>query len=325
MPLAALTHPIGAAAPLSVVAWHLLSRERRALRFLLPLLAGILVAFLPWLAYILLDPHSFVAQFGAQVIRKKSLHRTVQDFRAAPFFQPIAQYAFQGGRLRDVVWVLALWLFGMTGLGDALRSKHDTDGPARRCLLLLFLCQAAIFAVVLWAGEMWYTIYVIPITAIGLCHLLHNGLSVGTVGWRRTVLSSLALLCVGGFVLSNLQHTLRLNRAGDDYAGWSYEIGAKIPPGSRVLLSIIPDPYFGLMARSDLSLREFMPDPLSRDILWQYMSQADYVIVGNGFQSPSATVEKFLQSNGTLVDTVGKADNGYFARIYRVTQPRFFP
>ncbi len=326
--LAALTHPIGAAAPIAVVAWHLLSRERRAPRFLLPLLAGILIAFLPWLAYIALDPQSFVAQFGSQLVRKKSLHRTVQDFRAAPFFQPIGQYAFQGGRLRDVVWVLALWLFGLVGLGDALRSKHDHDSPARHCLLLLFLCQAVILAVVLWAGEMFYTIYIIPITAIGLCHLLKNGPLAGSAGWRRTILGSVALLCIGGFVLSNLQHTLRINRVEGDYTGWSNQISARIPPGSTVLLSVIPDPYFVLMARPDLNLREFVPEkfPIDHDIIWDYMSQADYVIVGAGFQSPSARVEGFLRAKGTLIDMVrSKGDNGYFARIYRVTQPRFSP
>jgi hypothetical protein len=55
------------------------------------------------------------------------------------------------------------------------------------------------------------------------------------------------------------------------------------------------------------------------------MSQMDYVIVGLGFRAPTIAVEEFLRQNGTLVDTVGDADRGYFARIYKVNKPIVIP
>jgi hypothetical protein len=329
--LAGLTHPVGAVAAISVVIWRLLSRETRTPRVLLPLLIGILLPFLPWLAYIALDPPSFVAQFGGQLARKSVGHVSVA-FLPTSFFRLIAQYAFEDGRLIDVVWVLPLLFFGMAGLRDTELRLRPNDSPERRSLLLLCGCQVLTIAVVLLNSEFWYTLYIIPITAIGLCHLLNNGRSFASLGWARIALTSVVLVWIGGFLCSNLQHALRLNylenvvyRSETDYGGWSSETGRKIPPGSRVLLSIIPDPYFGLKIRNDLSFREYLPEmiPVNHDIYWRYMSQADYVIVGSGLRSPSNTVEEFLRSNGTLIDTVGRTDKGYFAQIYRINGSSF--
>jgi hypothetical protein len=329
--LAALTHPVGAVAPVSVVVWRLLSRERRSLRSLVPLLVGILLPFLPWLCYILLDPRSFIAQFGGQLARK-SAGRASMYFLAGSFFQLIAQYAFENGRVTDVVWVTPLLFAGMAGLRDTELTLRPNDCPARRSLLLLYGCQALTIAVILWNSEFWYTIYIIPITAIGLCHLLNNGRSLASLGWARIVLTSAVLLWIGGFLYSNLQHATRLNhlqnvvyRSETDYTDWSSEISSKIPPGSKLLLSIIPDPYFGLMGRSDLTIREFLPEnvPINHDTHWRYMSQADYVIVGVRFGLPNDAVKEFLRSNCTLIDTVGRTGEGYFARIYRVNKPSF--
>jgi 4-amino-4-deoxy-L-arabinose transferase-like glycosyltransferase len=331
---ATLTHPVGAVAVVSVVAWRLLWRETRTLPSVSPLIAGIAVACLPWLAYIALDPTSFVAQFGGQLVRKSAGHASVAGFFATSFLRLIAQYTFEHGRLIDAVWALPLWFVGMMGLGDSEVSLRADDSPVRRSLILLYGCQALIIAAVLLSsGEMWYTLYVIPITAIGVCHLLRNGCRAKSIG-LRTVLTWLIFFWVGGFLLSNLQHVSKLNyldnvanRSETNYWDWSSAISNKIPPGSRLLLSIIPDPYFGLRTRSDLSFRECLPDriPIDHNAYWNYMSQTDYVIVGLGFRAPTIAVEEFLRQNGTLVDTVGDADRGYFARIYKVNKPIVIP
>jgi hypothetical protein len=86
---------------------------------------------------------------------------------------------------------------------------------------------------------------------------------------------------------------------------------------------VIPDPYFGLSSRSDLSLRESLPNRfgVDHDAYWKYMSEAGYLVLGTGFRSPSTDAEEFVKSNAVLVYTVGKNDGiGYFARIYRVNK-----
>jgi hypothetical protein len=79
------------------------------------------------------------------------------------------------------------------------------------------------------------------------------------------------------------------------------------------------------MGRSDLTIREFLPEnvPINHDTHWRYMSQADYVIVGVRFGLPNDAVKEFLRSNCTLIGTVGRTGEGYFARIYRVNKPSF--
>jgi 4-amino-4-deoxy-L-arabinose transferase-like glycosyltransferase len=330
--LAALSHPMGAAAPASVTVSYLFSQETRTRRSLLPLFAGILIPFLPWLAYILLDPGSFIAQFGGVLERKISQYNS-PHFLLDSYFRYMGQYVLAYVRLNDIIWVLPLWFAGMVGLADSAELALDSkDRPARRCLLLLFGCQALTSAVMLWHPESWYIIYVIPITAIGLCHLLAKAALLRPPRWDRIAITSLVLVWVGGFVWINLQYALRLNAiqhaADTDYTAWSAKISSKIPQGSKLLLSIIPDPYFGLMGRSDLSFREFLPErvPINHDTYWHYLSQADYIVVGVGLGSPSPTIEGFVGSNATLIDTVGEdVRKGYTGRVYRVNKPNFLP
>ena len=324
--LAALTHPVGVVAPAAVVLWRLLFREGRTTRSLVLLLAGIALPLLPWLAYIGLDSRTFTYQFGRQLALKSTPHGH-NIFLLRSFVHLVGQYAFEDGRLLDIVWAVPLWLMGLVGLGDTELMLRGKEAPERRSVVLLCICQALILSVILWSSELWYAVYAIPITAIGLCHLLNNCRSFVTVGWQRIVAACL-VFWVMAFVISNLQHTLRVRyvenvayKSETDYGRWCGEISGKLPSGSKVLLSVIPDPYFGLSARSDLTFREFLPEEVTHDISWAYMSEADYAIVGSGLRSPSPSVEKFIQSNGELTASIGTDEIGYMARIYRIKKP----
>jgi 4-amino-4-deoxy-L-arabinose transferase-like glycosyltransferase len=325
--IALLTHPAGIVAPIAVIAFYLLSAESRRLRSFVPLMAGILIPFLPWLIYISFAPRDFLAQFGGQLARKAKGHNLHDSF-VSFFFYLIGQYANDGGPITDILWVLPLWIVGLAGLGDAARLASSQDRSRARSLYLIYGSQILIIALILWSGQVWYIVYVIPITAIGVIHFLNNTLSPPR-GISGMALAFLVLCCVGGFVVMNLRHTARVNyrqnilyRPEFDYPQWSSEVSRKTPPGSTVLLCLTPDLYFGLKDRQDLTLREYLPPniPIGHDAYWSYLSQADYVIVGKGSQSPSADVEDFLRSKGTLIDTVGNEEHGYFARIYRVTR-----
>ncbi len=321
--LAALTHPVGVVAPAGVVLWRLFMREGRTTRSLVLLLAGIAVPLLPWLAYIGLDSRTFTYQFGRQLALKSAPHGH-NNFVLRSFFHLVGQYAFEDGRPIDIVWAIPVWFIGLVGLGDTELTLRGKEAPERQSVVLLCICQALILGVIVWSSELWYAVYAIPITAIGLCHLLNNYRSFAMPGWQRIAVACL-VFWVAAFVISNLQHTLRVRHLENvvynsetDYGRWCGEISRKLPAGSKVLLSIIPDPYFGLRARSDLIFREFLPEEVTHDLSWAYMSDADYAIVGSGLRSPSLSVEKFIQSNGDLTAVVGTDEVGYMARIYRI-------
>ena len=96
-------------------------------------------------------------------------------------------------------------------------------------------------------------------------------------------------------------------------------------PGSKVMLSIIPDPYLGLLNRSDLTFRELVIVPINQEQEWRYISEADYVITrpqGKDFVvSPSDTVLRFAQTKGRLVTVIGESpDQLYFAQVFKVAK-----
>ena len=233
------------------------------------------------------------------------------------------QYATHFGRLIEAIWAPPLLLLGMIGL--ALRGNASVfTRPQFRTLRLLLCCELLVAALVLWGGEMWYLVYLIPIAAIGISLLLRALVFRWPSDWGGIgVILAAVCLWLGGFVWVNVQHARSVQRSVADYNGFSAEVGRRIPPGSRVLLAITPDPYFVLRNRPDLVLREYVPDslPVAHDTYWHYLSKTDYIVIGKpnlfGF-----SVEEFVEANGMLLGTVGTPDAGYFARIYKVNRPR---
>jgi hypothetical protein len=105
------------------------------------------------------------------------------------------------------------------------------------------------------------------------------------------------------------------------------QVSALIPHGPKVLLSVIPDPYFSLPSRPDLQLREFLPEkiPVDQQKYSRYIGDADYIVVGAS-RFPSSVVADFASSQGRIVGTVGGASREtYGARIYRLPKGEFAP
>jgi len=329
--LAALTHPMGAVAPASVTLTYLWSPKTRKVRPLVFLFLGGLLTLLPWAAYIMLDPASFIGQMGLQFGKIARLSPgTVMSHLVVYMAQ---YYGVLGGMMVGGLLILPVWIAGLAGLVHSFRvAKRPESASLRQCLLLLCLCQGLLFALAMWARDIWYVLYFIPITAIGLILLVANGFASLSPGPVRTCCASLLTLLIAGYVYTNMNHTKRLEyfeneqyQSGTEYDSWCASISKEIPHGARIVLSVIPDPYFGLMGRSDLTLREFVPPgvPVSYPAYSSFLLQADYIVVGVGHGSPSPFVEQFVKSSGTLVGTVGKdlhSDYCYFARLYRVNK-----
>ena len=232
-----------------------------------------------------------------------------------------------------------VWVCGLGGLYLAARRRRE--------LLVLSATQLVILAAILWSKEIWYPVYLAPLTALGLGLLLAVeepwGLRKTSVpGWRRrnarplaqepwdlgkACLPCLALTVSVLFARGNVRHLVQINalqnkiyRKGTNYIAFCKDIAAVIPPGSRTLISVIPDPYLELAKRPDLALREFVPEgfPVDRGRYRSYLAASDYVVAGLP-GAPSVEVSEFLELNGELVATVGEDDGiGYYARIYKV-------
>ena len=252
--LAFLTHPIGAVAVVGVgAAWTQLGTvERRPV--LLRMLAGFSPPILAWLVYIVQDPGSFIAQFGSQLMRKAGRHPGT----LARLMENLVLNFGQWGLPQELMGLF--WACGLAGLFLAARRRRE--------LLVLSATQLVILAAILWSKEIWYPVYLAPLTALGLGLLLA---AEEPWGLRKAYLSGLALSVCILFARGNLRHLGQINalqnkiyQNGTNYLAFCKSISALIPPGSRTLISVIPDPYLELAKRPDLAIRELCP----RDSRW---------------------------------------------------------
>lgn len=308
--LAMLTHAIGLAAPLAVLPTSAIPAPRgKRATVILTMLAGLLVSLLPWAFYALQDPRSFLAQMGAQFARKGG----TQPFTATGFTHGVllsmGQYGWPLGLLAGLMWGV-----GLVGLFHAARL--------RKGLFVLPLCQILLLSP-LATGEIWYPVYAVPLTALGVTHIMRQTelrLSPGLF------VRALTLILVLSFARGNLIHLSSmqdaLDRPGTRYGAWCEQVAAFIPFHSRVLLSVIPDPYFGLLRRPDLDLKEFLPEriPIDEQRYSRFMGSADYIVVGPS-ALPSSVVSGFASSRGQLVAIVGTTSaQDYVARIYKISR-----
>lgn len=208
---------------------------------------------------------------------------------------------------------MPLWGLGLAGLCVA--------GIKRRSGWLLLLTQLGLFALVFRSQEMWYLVYLAPLTALGIAHLL--ALIRPKPLWR--LLPALLLLTpIVPFIRQNvdrIRHEEELAQSpAYDFHTWSQAVSAHIPPGSRVLVASSPDPTFTLLTRPDLTLRHFVPDgiPIDPDAYQRVLSQSDFIIVSS--QAPSEqTVQSFALKYGEIVATIGTSLlPGYRANIFRI-------
>jgi hypothetical protein len=160
----------------------------------------------------------------------------------------------------------------------------------------------------LHAQEMWYVVWFLPGSILGVAVLL-------AVTWdeRRRPGWRAAALAAGGvsaaFLAFNLVALSGLARAAaaDAEVAWEGELSRRIPPGSRVLLASVPDAYFALRERGDLELREFLPSgiPVDRDLYRRFIDDCDYWILGASNVSQEVTA--LALAHGQLVARIPAA------------------
>jgi hypothetical protein len=317
--LAVLTHPIGVVAMAVGFGWAVstlvsLHRGRDSTqgdetsggwpaRVLLPLALGMALGLLPWAWYASRDLHAFLAQIGGQLQRKGS---------RASILSCVSIEGSQWGM--DLRIVLGAWLAGVAGLGLI---------PNRRDWLPVILgAQILLTAVILKSCEIWYPVYVLPLTYIGF------GCAFNTLGnpqVKRWVVGIAVAAIALVFVQQNMSRvsTLRRQReafdAGAQYSSWCRAIGDFLPKNSEVLMDLLPTPYFGLASREDLALRLFPPAGFKTSVAdtASSLEEMDYVISGRSLANPQ--LRSFLLSHGQLVAEIGdRAGPGYYAAVIKV-------
>ncbi len=308
--LAAMTHPMVFFTPLLVITMVLLQPSSHKRRWLTCLISGLAFTALPWLIFILKDPASFIAQFGAQLARKSNRPATL--WFTNRFFREWQGIGIDGA-------TMVLW--GIAGIGFWTEPNRE-----RRCLWL-FVSYLLLLALMMWSHEMWYALYPLPLMSIGLVLTWTSLQRLQNVP-QRILLRILLAVLISYVAFNNIHRALdlyqtqvRQRKSVTDYHSWCAPIAELLTPGSLVMVSAIPDPSFCLMRRADLRLRQFMPDgvPLNQEAYEGTIRSADFIIVGRW--SPSEKISSYAFQHGTIIGTFGVENSeGYFAKVYQMNK-----
>jgi hypothetical protein len=295
---APLAHPLGLAATAAVVLWTLAPRRRAVA---LPLMAGLALPLLAWGLYIAQAPGDFAAQFAAQVARKTA---------AGPLWTRAAQLVGQYGGGKLGIMAAGMWLAGLAGLVAMARRSGR--------LGLLPLMQGLLLAGVLVGGEMWYTAYLAPLTALGMTELATLACRGG--GLLRRAAAAVAMLAMLAFMAGNIKQLYGryIETAGLNYTSWAMQVSAALPAG-RVLICGEPDPYFILRQRDDLVLSAFVAENYTVDeaSYRRFLESQDYLVIGPWVAGPQ--LREFVDRRCRPVTVVRQSGprQSYCATIYQ--------
>jgi 4-amino-4-deoxy-L-arabinose transferase-like glycosyltransferase len=238
---------------LGLLAWRLGMRGARPGALLL---AGFLLALVPWIAFVLQDPESFVGQMRRHQGRFELLslrwylgNLLHEHWRYAPWV---------GGAFRDpVLWPRpGLWLFaiGACAGNAALLSRVRRDASLGHALLLVAPPVMAVLMGLLVNQKRYpYTLLVLPFLSlqvgVGLSRIGSRGVQLPGVRW------ALGALCLASVLESGAAatRTVARARAATPYALATRAVTAVVPTGSRVL---IPHPLW--MALRDREARSLV-------------------------------------------------------------------
>jgi hypothetical protein len=337
--LAPLTHPMGIAFPAAIAAAGLASPPTRRSTTLAALAVGMAIPLCAYGLYAFQDVSAFKAQFGGALARKLGPGEEGGTPRTLQHSLALAVGQYSQGYFRYLL--AAGWAAGVAGLvAAAWRNRR---------LIALPVAQVLLAAGVVRSQEMWYPLYLVPLTAVGLVAIVWrqgNSRTTGRMPVERMgetpmlrgnatpmlrgnavslLTAALVAVLVAGNVKQSIRHDTLLNRTGaaaTNYWSWCQALSRHLPVGSRVLLCSIPDPYFGLLKRGDLDLREFVGEGFALDAAryHRHLSQCDYMILGSYIDGK--LLRQFVRDNCELVALVGtQLEGGYRAGVYRVKKP----
>lgn len=293
--LALTTHPMGGAAVAALFLTIVTdSSDTKRLRSFGHAAIGLGIALLPWLIYILQDPHSFLVQFWGQFIRKADRPNIGLGFLLVPF----DQYGNESVRR-----------LGLIAFAAALAGHLRAKGIASH----LFWWGLCSFVLASLSREMWYGPYLTPCLVIGL------PLAITAVR-KYTKYAVILVLFIWAYYLGdNLKVTYqnyKITSASTDYQAFCDDISKHIPRNSSVILSAIPDPYLGLADRPDLKIYHFIPGGVPADPLkyQERLSIVDFYVITE--QLSYTEVGQYARDNGDIFGVVGEPGNGYSAIIY---------
>lgn len=270
--LGLITHPLGAIAPLLVtilLLFNLSSWKKKTVELGVFLLPQIFIVSW-WLLSMKGSLDIFLTQYQLQLARKA---------QEAPFVLSIFQENFS--------WKLIFFIYICLTACLALQIKKLKKWGDIFILTGLVISST----ILIWGKEMWYLLYFQPFIVLAALSLVKNSQST-----LKMIFVMLALT----WAVLNLNLTFsQVNNS--NYYLFTQKIKESLPEGSIILLSSIPDPYFGLVDQKSFTLYEFPPVPIPFESYKKLLDQTDFMVVNI---IPDQTILNYVRQNTATSSTI---------------------
>jgi hypothetical protein len=192
--------------------------------------------------------------------------------------------------MQNPIWMLyagLLLLLPSLGIYTGIQKKQGE-------LIAVSVGSFVLFLIVTVAREQWYLLY-LPILPISVGALL-------VTPYPRVVLPILGFIFLihASWFWAGTGKALATIPYYDEYAA---KIADVIPQNANVILSVLPDPYFGLQKRSDLKLWE-TPNISNKEKLFSFLKTKDYAVVTH-FTNPY--FKEYVTNNAEKVTEITTA------------------
>jgi hypothetical protein len=169
----------------------------------------------------------------------------------------------------------------------------------------------SLFAI-LWGKEMWYLLYLQPFTALGVVLIFkHYQLSKKfphLFAYSLGVFFFLIHLLISISLISDVTVNAK------NYNLFATQITKQIPKNSKIFISSIPDPYFKLQVRTDLTLFEFPTVPVEDQQSIKLLNSSDYIVYNVAFNPLMLQYIKRNSAKKVVINNEG----GYSATIIKL-------
>jgi hypothetical protein len=193
----------------------------------------------------------------------------------------------EGNKLEVILAACCMLLTGIYGLHALQERKRNT------IIFLLNILGVWVFTGI--GKSVWYTVYLIPFLILASEEMISQKNTLWIKQATRILL--IFIICLNG--LSFL--TIYAQLGGDfyNYDRFSQKIEAKISDNSVIFLSTIPELYYGLHDRSNITLIEYPALGSDKKVYVGALNKSDYIVYNGTYNSAlfGDLLEEYIKVN----------------------------
>lgn len=282
-------------APLFIYHAYLFLVRKYGYEPLLAFIGGVVTPLLGWFIYLGSDIYYAYIQYKLAVGRMQGIDSWFMFY-----------FAYQ-----NVLAYVHYWVYFIV----SVFFLYFTAFVAQKKQILLTLLVLFGWLVPIFASQHWYAVYIVAFAYLCLGVMFYEAHYLK----QRTYVRIATRLTIALLFLLNMFSNLMLigQSKNYDYELFSAKVVEQIERDKVVLLSSIPDVYYGLKQRNQAKIYKFPDFAISEKQYLSLLDESDYIVY-NGTYNPDifpGFIEEYVAQHTHTTITV--AEGGYSATIYK--------